>query len=75
MNAKNKLNVKRHHPISLFMMKGKIGDVFYSIKDAKSIQASASIYDRKVATEKMYVISVNKKKPSIDFISKVTILF
>lgn len=58
-----------------FMMaKAKKGICFYSMKADKHLTALASIYNRKIQTERVVVVSSSKDKPIVNSITKVHII-
>ena len=57
-----------------FMMFGKKGQIFYSLKKDKDLQAFATHYKRKISTERLTAVSVKKEIPNCHSITKVTLL-
>lgn len=59
---------------SFMMVKGKQGDVFYSKRHDSMIQTVSIYYERKVTTERVLVVADNKKVPTVDRLTKVTLI-
>lgn len=64
---------KRSSQLTLSIVYGKIGSVFYTTKGDRYVTAIASYYKKKVKTERLIVV-VAKKMPTATRITKVTIL-
>ena len=61
-------------PDTILMSSLKKGSVFYSPKKAKDLTAIAAIYDRKIKTEGLIIISgKNQQRPTAGSITKVTL--
>lgn len=59
---------------SLFLVKGKVNDVFYTTKKDKDITALASNYLKRVCTERLVTIGGSMTETITKTITKVTIL-
>lgn len=57
-----------------FMIFGKKGEIFYSIKKDKDLQAFATYYQRKISTERLTAVTSAKEIPTCHSITKVTLL-
>lgn len=57
-----------------FMMFGTKGQVFYSSKKDKDLQAFSTHYKRKISTERLTAVTTGKEIPTCHSITKVTLL-
>jgi hypothetical protein len=67
---------KEVRTLESFMIKyGKPGNVFYSAKPDKNITAISTAYQRKITTERCFIITLEtREKPKIETLTKVTLL-
>ena len=59
---------------SIFLLKGKPMQVFYTHKKDREITAIATYYSKKIRTERLILIEGNKEKPQAKNLTKVTII-
>lgn len=60
--------------LTLSIVNGKIGSVFYTTNEDRYVTSYASIHKKKVKTERLVVVGGTKNKPTATRITKVTIL-
>jgi hypothetical protein len=58
---------------SLMLKHGKVGEVFFSMREDRLITAAANYYKRTVTTERMLLVSSAKAEPTAEYITKVTL--
>lgn len=56
------------------MLNGKTGDHFYSEKMDRHLTAIATYYSRKIKTERLVLVSMDRETPVARSLTKVTLL-